>query len=322
MKNLRAFRPALLSFAVLGFLSFAPAAKAQIQISVSLSRSIYMVYEPIILTVSIHNLTGAPLLLQDDPRHRWFDVQVETVDGRPLPPRGTLPENPPATIAVGQTVKRSINLTPLFPITEFGGYRVRAVVYLPELGRYFESNQPGFEITEGRKLWDQTVGVPPDSGLDGKTRTYTLLAHRLPQSTRLYLRVADPERGVIYCTTQLGRFLSFGPPEVLVDSTNQIHILHNLAPKEYLYSHFDLNGKVQKQQAYQDFGSRPALVRTTDGGVNVLGGTPFDPKATPPERQLPGLGEHPVPIPGVGKNASPTPTPTPEDERPRSLLSR
>jgi len=301
---------------------FAPDLRAQVQVDISLARTLYLVYEPLILTVSIRNLSGGPLDLTDDARHRWFDVQIESTDGRPIPPRGTPAPNPPAAIAAGQTVRRSINLTPLFPITEFGSYRVRAVVFVPQYGRYFDSQRLNFEITEGRVVWEQSVGVPPGAGLDGNTRTYSLLTHRLPQSTRLYLRVQDTSRGVIYCTTQLGRFLSHGTPEVLLDSGNEIHILHSLAPKEYLYSHFNLNGKVQKQQAYQDWGTRPALVRTTEGGVNILGGTPFDPRATPPEKLLPGLGDRPVPLPGERKDGSPTPTPTPDPERPRNLLSR
>ena len=181
-----------------------------------------------------------------------------------------------------------------------------------------DGSQLAFEITDGRVLWQQTVGVPPGSGLPGRTRSYSLLAHRLPASTMLYLRVEDPDRGVIYCTTQLGRYLATGTPGVLIDHGNEIHILHAMAPKEYLYSHFGLDGKVRTQQAYRDWGSRPALAPTDDGGVRVVGGTPYDPKATPPEEKLPGLGEHPVPIP----KSAPTPTPKKEDRPPENLLSR
>jgi len=299
------------------FVFFSTAA-AQIQVNISLSRNLYMIYEPVICTVSITNLAGRELLLADTPKDKWFGFQVETLSGRPLPTVQNEYRNEPLSIGPGQTIRRSVNLTPLYPITEFGSYRIRASIFVSALNRYFSSSPLSMEVTEGRVLWEQTVGVPLDSGLPGKNRTYTLLTHRLPSSTRLYLRVRDEDRGIVYSTTQLGRFLSFGTPEVKLDRRNEIHIIHNMAPKEFLYSHFGLDGKVRKQLAYQDWGSRPVLVPTTDGGISVVGGTAYDPKATPPERQLPGLGDRPVPVPGP--NA--TPTPKKQDSRPENLLSR
>lgn len=296
----------------------AGAGRAQVEVNISLQRSLYLAYEPLILTVSIRNLAGQPLTLSDTPRYRWFSVQVETADGKPIQPNEPDFSNEPLTIAAGQTLRRSLNLTPLFPLGELGSYRVRAAVFSSAFNRFFSSPPLAFEITDGRVLWERTVGVPPAANLPGKTRTYSLLALRLPTSTRLYLRVEDRESGIIYCTTQLGRYLATGTPATLLDRANEIHILHAMAPKEYLYSHFGLDGKVRTQQAYQDWGSRPVLVPTDDGGVRVLGGTPFDPRATPPEHQLPGLGERPVPVP----TPMPTPTPKKEDRRPEPLLTR
>ena len=85
--------------------------------------------------------------------------------------------------------------TPLYPLSEFGTYRVRAVIYVSQLGKYFVSPQLNIEITEGRQLWQQTVGVPEGLG-QGRARTFTILAHRLPRTTMLYLRVEDKEAGL------------------------------------------------------------------------------------------------------------------------------
>ena len=298
----------------------AGSASAQVQVEISFKRNLYMRYEPIICTVSITNRTGSNLTLRDTPRNRWFSIQVETLSGTPIQPVDARYSNEPLEIASGHTARRSVNLTPLFPLGEFGSYRVRAAVFVASMDRFFGSNPLAIEITEGRTLWEETVGVPPNAGLEGSVRTYSLLTHRLPSSTMLYLRVEDRERGVIYCTTQLGRFLSYGTPSVIIDRENQIHILHAMAPKQFLYSHFNLDGRVQRQEAYQDWGEPPVLARTTDGGARVVGGVSYDPRATPPERELPGLGEKPVPLPTPG--ATPTPTPEGEDARPDNLLSR
>ena len=299
---------------LLGLVVLVPAT-AQVQVDVALKRSLYMVYEPLICNVTITNLSGGTLTLEDTPREKWFGFQIETVDGRPLPPINPHYQNQTVEIEAGQRLTRSINITPLYPLSEFGTYRVRAAVYVSQLGKYFVSPQLNIEITEGRQLWQQTVGVPEGLG-QGRARTFTILAHRLPRTTMLYLRVEDKEAGVIYCTTQVGRFITFASPDIELDGGNQIHILQNTAPKAFLYSHFDVNGKVLKQQAYQAYDARPYLVRKPDASVAVVGGVPYDPKAPPPEQQLPKLSDRPIPLPTPQVKAKP------EDKRPENLLSR
>ena len=291
---------------------------AQVQVDISLKRSLYLLYEPLICVVRITNLSGADLMVSDGPEGAWFSLQVERAGGIPLVANGGGFSNEPMMIPAGGSLRRSINVTPLFPIYEFGSYRIRAVVYLAEYNRHFSSPQLSFEVTEGREVWSQTVGVPADLGLSGKRRRYSLLTHRLPNSTMLYVRVEDPDRGVVYCTTQLGRTLSYGSPDVMIAGRNELHILQNLSPKEYLHTEIGLDGKVQRQQAYRQMRDRPVLVRSTDGGVTVLGGTPYDPRATPPERELPGLGERPVPLPSPNESVAPAK----DETRPRNLLSR
>lgn len=305
-------RTFLFALAVLAAMA---SARAQIQVDISFKRTLYLRYEPLICTVTITNVSGRTLDLADTPRDKWFGFEIASGDGRPLPPNNAGYRNEPMQIQTGQKLTRSINLTPLYPISEFGTYRVRATVFSAQLNKYFSSPTLNVEITEGRDLWRQTLGVPPGAG-QGNSRLVTLLAHRLPQTTVLYVRVEDREAGVVYCTTPLGRFVAFGNPEVEFDSSNNVHILQNTAPKNFLHSAVDLNGRIIKQQAYNATNVRPALVRKPDGSIDVSGGLPFDPKATPPEKLLPKLSDRPVPLP------TPQGKPTPEDKRPENLLSR
>ncbi|HRJ72944.1 MAG TPA: hypothetical protein PLS03_12025 [Terrimicrobiaceae bacterium] len=305
-------RLAVFSLLLLGA---AASARAQITVDISFKRSLYMVYEPLMCTVTITNMSGRTLDLEDTAREKWFGFQIQTVDGRPLPPVNVDYKNEPVQIGSGQKLVRQINLAPLYPLSEFGTYRVRASVFSAQLGQYFVSPTLNVEITEGRQLWQQTVGVPQGSG-PGRSRTFSLLAHRLPRTTMLYLRVEDKEAGIIYCTTQLGRFITFGSPDVQFDAANQIHILQNSAPKAFLYSMFDINGKVVKQQGFQVYDKRPHLVKKPDASVAVVGGVEYDPRATPPEQGLPKLSDRPVPLP------TPQVKPTPEDKRPTNLLSQ
>jgi hypothetical protein len=304
------------SLLALGFLaSFLVSARAQITVDIKLSRSLYVRYEPLVCTVEITNMSGRTLELADTAREKWFGFNIETVDGRPIPPINPAYGNDPMTIENGQKISRSINLTPLFPISEFGTYRVRAAVYSSQLGKYFESPKLNIDITEGRKIEEQPVGVPEGAG-PGRNRTFTILAHRLSRTTVLYLRVEDRDEGKIYCTTQLGRFITSGNPEMKFDRSNNAHILQNAAPKAFLYSIFDINGKVIKQQGYQSGKERPHLVRKADGSIEVAGGIAYDVNAKPPEQTLPKLDDRPVPMPTPQGKA------TPEEKRPDNLLSR
>lgn len=304
------------TFAVIAalFLAGAATVSAQVQVDIKFRRTLYMVYEPMICTVTIKNMSGRTLDLTDTPRDKWFGFQIQSTDGRPVAPMNTDYKNEPMQIEPGKTLSRAVNLTPLFPF-EFGTYRVQATVFSAQLGKYFSSPQLNVEITEGRKIYEETAGVPAGAG-SGSSRTFTLLVHRLPSSTVLYLRVRDPEAGRIYCTTPLGRFVTYGSPDVMFDPTNNIHILQNAAPKIFLHSQVDINGKVIKQQAIQVEKVKPALTRKPDGTIVAVGGTPFDPNATPPEQQLPKLNDRPVPLPTPQGKA------TPEEKRPENLLSQ
>lgn len=303
-------------FAILLTLALAAVANAQVQVDVSMKRNLYVVYEPILVTVTITNLSGNPLTLSDSGHNKWFGFQVETMDGRPIPPTDGSYENQPVELGPQQKVSRTINLTPLFPISEFGGYRVKATVYSVATNRFFTSPGLNFEVTEGRVLWQKTVGVPDGAPGAGSSRWITVLSHRLPESTQLYIRIEDKDAGIIYCTHQLGRFLTFGNPNILLDQQNQIHILQNAAPKAFIYSKIGLNGEVLDRKSYNEFSTRPALRRGSDGSVVVVGGQAYDPHAPPPEKSLPTLGDRPVNLPG------PKVSPSPEEKRPENLLSR
>lgn len=280
---------------------------AQVRVTLSFKRFLYIAYEPVIATVTIENLTGRELFLHDSGSDRWFGFQIESSDGRLIPPRNANYQLQPVQIGAGQSIRRSVNVTPLYPISEYGIYRIKATVYVADMDRYFSSNSQTIEITEGKEIWKEVVGVPPNLGLEGgSTRRLSLLTHRLSKTTMLYLRIEDPDVGVVRATHQLGRYVTFGTPDVMLDEKNQIHVLQNVAPKTYLHSHIGLNGEVLVREFYSEVASRPVLRKNPDGSVNVVGGVKYDP--TQEAQQQPGgssstpsLSDRPVPLPSPSK---------------------
>lgn len=293
-------------------------ALSQITVDLSIKRTIYIAYEPLLATVRITNLTGNRLLLADVEGKKWFGFQIQTLDGRPIPPIDPNYEIDPIQVGPGESITRTVNLTQLYPISDFGSYRIRASVHAPELSGYFSSPPLTVEITEGRLLWQQTVGVPGPAGTESGTRTISLLSHRLSERTDLYLRIEDKTSGIIYCTHRLGDFISYGKPDIQLDAGNTIHVLQNNIPREFIYSKVGLDGKILDRVTLSAPKDRPRLVRTQDGTVSVAGGFPFDPKATPTPGLIPKLSERPVPMPTPEQAPSPAakgkakPTPFPK----------
>ncbi len=306
------FRP--IHIVLLATILLSVLAQAQVQVDLQIKRSLFIRYEPVLAVISITNLSGRSLLLADQENAPWFGFQIQMQDGRPIPARSGNQRMESVNIGPGETVRRQINLTPLYTLDDFGRYRIRATVFDSSANQYFTSGQVNIEMTDGRTMWQQVVGHPDE----GSPRQITILAHRLTSSTAIYIRIKDPDAGRVYCTHRLGGFLTYGPPKVELDRNNQIHVLHMNAPKSFIYSHIGLNGEILERRAYQESRGKPTLVKDADGHVLVQGGTLFDPSKVTAEASAPSLSDRPVPLPSAGGTPPAIPpreTVTPEEKK-------
>lgn len=268
-------------------------AEGQIQVDLKFKRLQYIAYEPVIATVTITNLAGRDIELRNDKDQSWYGFEVTAKEGRTLGPLPHPPE-PPLQLAAGTTVTRKINLTPLFPITDLGVYRVRANVFFADLNKFFYAPTKVVEITSARPIWQQTVGDPGGNGV----RTYSLMTNRFPDHTSLYVRVEDKENSLVYATFSLGRVISFDEPHAEIDRQNQLHVLQCSAPRIWSYSLINPNGKLLKHETYAQARSMPRLRRGADGTIAVAGGmrdVPVAPGAA--GRAAPKLSERPTNLP-------------------------
>ena len=283
---------------------------AQLQIDLTLNRHAYILYEPIVATVSVTNYAGREVVLEDTPGKPWLNMEVSSVDGGMISPYDSDFQTRSITVPMGQTVKYQIDLSPQFPIRNIGAYRIRADLYFAEADHYFYSNYITFDLTSGKTIWRQTVGVPGDRG---DLREVSLLTHQLSDRLLLYVRVRAANGDTVYVTRPLGRLVITGrEPEEMLDRDNTLHVLHEAVPGAYLYTVVNVDGERLMQRAYNRVGpSRPTLVRRPDGTVEVRGGeiqvapaaTAEGGSAAPPARQ-PKLSDRPagLPQPAGGQN--------------------
>lgn len=270
-------------------------AKAQIQVDLKFKRLQYIAYEPVVATLSVTNMAGRDIDLHDADGQAWLGFEITGNEGQPIAPIRV--ENPsgagPLKVASGQRVTHQINLTPLYPIHDFGTYHVRTNVYFADLGKFFYSPTRVFEVTDARPIWQQTVGIPDGVAAPGNVRTYSLLTNRFPDHTSLYVRVQDKDTGIVYATYSLGRAIAFEEPQAEIDHSNQLHVLHCSAPRAWAYSRIGLNGELLAHSSFMETKTRPRLIRETNGNVAVRGGTIESPAAQGSRGTAPKLSARP-----------------------------
>jgi len=232
----------------------------------------YIAYEPVVATVAITNLAGRDIELHDADGQSWLGFELSGSEEQPIAPLSGAKAEPALKIAAGQRVTRQINLTPLYPVNEFGAYHVRTNVYFADLGKFFYSGTRVFEVTDARPIWQQTVGVPEGTAGSGEVRTYSLMTNRFPDHTSLYVRVQDKDNGVVYATYSLGRTISFEQPQAEIDRANQLHVLHCAAPRAWSYARVGLNGELLEHSSFMETKTRPRLVHSANGEIAVRGG--------------------------------------------------
>ncbi len=262
--------PALL--AILAFAIAVPPAHSQISVGLGIKRRIFMVHEPVIATVTLTNNSGRDLTLADTAELQWFGFQITGANDSIVPPRNPDYKLDPISLRPGETVKRSVNLNTLYSLGEFGLFRIRATIYSDDFKKVFTSRPGSIELTEGRHISSQTIGVPQNQENAGKMHTFSLLKHQQGENTMLYVRIEDRDEGVIYGTYALGRLLEGVPPQAQFDASNNFYVLQLIGQRAYVLSKIGVNGEFLGQTNYSAPKTRPTLRRLADGTLQIIGG--------------------------------------------------
>jgi hypothetical protein len=262
--------------ALIGVLSFWTAsshALAQIEVTAQTERSTFLLYERVDMLITIINAGDTDIVLNNNEGHPWLSFLVATK--KRLPIRQERQSNfAPLTLKPGENKTLRVNITPLFSFREEGDYKASAVIDLPGQGEIISQAVP-FTVLNGRKVWSQQRMI------EGTQRVYSLLRFSpTPDSTKLYLRVEEPDENIIDTNLALGEVVAFIDPDVLFDPKGNLHILQPTALSTYLYTRTDLNGKVLDQRIFKTFHEiPPRLTKIEDGNIFVAGGLEEDPHA-------------------------------------------
>src|SRR3984893_9477910 len=116
------YPPMKLAPFVMGLLLIAARVKRQLQVDRKLPRLQYIAYEPVVATLGITNLAGRDVDLRDGAGQAWFGFEITGQEGQTIGPVKSGSGQPPLKIEAGRKVTQKINLTPLYPVHDFGTY--------------------------------------------------------------------------------------------------------------------------------------------------------------------------------------------------------
>ena len=256
--------------------------RAQVAVRLQMNKSSYLLNEPIGATIHITNHAGRQLILRNENSRPWLNFHITSL-GRVVPIARNV-DYGTVVIPSGQTVARSVSLNMSYALGRMGNYSCQAYVNMPGPTRNgFTSNRAQFNISKGRIIWSQRVGIPK---APGEIREYNLMKFSGNQSMELYANVSSANRGQHIATLSLGKILTFRKPTGTLDGANNMHALYQVKPNIFGHSCIAPNGQL-KFTSFHKRGSTgdPRLMTFGNGEVRVAGSIPYDPVADAAQRK-------------------------------------
>jgi hypothetical protein len=279
------------------FGAFGAGAQAQLTVEVRAPRDVYLLYEPLPVLVTIRNVSGRLVQLDEAEGRHWLDFTATDEEGREVMRLAGLQPEGSATISPNRAITRTVDLLPLYDLRARGVYRVQAGV---NSGGVRTLSAPlRLNIVQGREIWTQTLGLPGREDQPDEYRTFSLQTRREGRADYLYVCVREEKKGIVYGLLEMGSYIPLGEPSVRFDREACLHVLYQSGPRAFGYVRVDPSAKVLDRAAYSDFSSTPELVSDLQGTVTVHGGEKVSPH---PERMLTTEELNPPPPPTPPKH--------------------
>ena len=269
----------------------------QLNLSLRLPRTSFLLNEPTIATLSISNLAGRDLLFEDSPEFgSWCKLEVKALRGDFVSPQKDEISFPSLLVPSGKTITRSINITEFFHLEQPGQYKVRVGVFFAPTQTEFYT-QSTFNADPGRIEWTQTVGTPDSEGGPGKFRTFSLVSHQRADGIFLYAKLEGKVEGIRFMPYFLGRTLAAMKPQPQLDAKNNLYVFHASSDSTYVLSQIDVDTGKFGQAMYRPStprAGRPTMSKDNKGHLVITGGIRVnEEELTPKSAERPLLSDRP-----------------------------
>ncbi|HXF09520.1 MAG TPA: hypothetical protein VN625_01965 [Desulfuromonadaceae bacterium] len=254
------------------FLAFRVSAQV-IGVEVKLDQEQFLPGETLPITVRVFNNAGQTLHLGADAN--WLTFTIVSLDDNSAVIKTGDPDVI-KTFDLGSTevATKRLDIAPYYELKRRGRYRLTATVHIAEWGSDVNSAPKEFDIIDGAELWSRDFGVPSTAtDRPPEVRKYVLEeANYLRKQLRMYVLVTDQSRRQVFNVKQVGPMVSFSQPEVQLDPKSNLHVLYQSGAQTFIYSVINPDGKIEQQDIYDLFDTRPHLGVDQDGTMKVIGG--------------------------------------------------
>jgi len=285
----------LLLFICCLWLTGIPLANGQLEVRIEPEKAETVSYEAIHVRVTVTNNSARDVVLAAPGDGNWLRFMVTDDNGTGLAPFDGELFFEPMQINAGQTLSRREDLSRLFPMANYGVYRIKASVYYPPLREFISSNTARVNVVNARAVWGpRSYRVPDGMEGAGEFREYSVLRYQLRGRETLYVRITRERDGRVLATFPVGTVLETRQPQFHVDGESQLHMLFLHTPEHYAHLVIGPGARMVGKNFYMETQTRPQLV-SRDGGIAVAGGVSFDPeRAQEQHRQVTNISERPL----------------------------
>ncbi len=255
-------------------------ARAQLAVSITLSRSGYLLYEDVDAKVYFRNLSGRPLVFGENDKLRGtLSFSVIGPDGKK---RELLDKKLARNLLTGIVLNAGATESVIAPVSRMydlskpGNYSIYAIITHPLLDSAYKSAETGFSVFNGIVAWQRLLGVPDvlneKKGEKVESRLAKILSFYDGKRKLFALMIEDDD--FVYCVHRLVQDVEGGLPLCMVDGLSRIHIFAQTGAKIFAYYIYNVNGKLEKREIYRKSeGVNPRMIRDPNQGViRIVGG--------------------------------------------------
>jgi len=215
----------MVSLFLIAFASYAQ----QIDLRITLSHSVYIIGEPIVVDVSFANMTRDPIVIGGDSLDKILIEITHDSQYDDLEPQNSASLFQPTQVASGQTFHQSIEVDKWFALYETGKYMIRAIVV--KNGMRNETRKKAFDVVPGVPLKE---GIQMFVNQQHLHRKFHLVYWMRDQVNRLFLRIEDSPTGQAWDTIDLGMLSKVTDPKLDISPKGEVTVIHRASQDSFI----------------------------------------------------------------------------------------
>lgn len=245
----------------------------QIVVELKETRRDFMVGEPVVLKLTLHNNSDETIDLRDIGDMPWLFLRVTQrgAGNRTISPIARA-KFPPMTLKPGQSLAHTLSLKSFYNFVGEGSYSCTATVCLQDGKTTFSSVPARFDLVGGSALWSQQVHVK------GKSLRLSVCCMHVGGKARLFGQVMNEDTRQVVASVLLGQFLNFAAPRCMMDGGKNVHVLFQSNTTYFTYAVFSPSGARLSSQLFKRSGGVPIGLVATGSGIQVAGAVPYVPE--------------------------------------------